>query len=77
MFDLKNVDVKSLRTDLVKNTTILVLARLLSFYLVENAGSTPDIMGAFDPKWVYGLVFTLLGFVFFHVVVNPTLSKME
>ena len=78
MLDLKNVDVKALRNDLIKNAVIIVFARLVRYYLLENHMSgVGDVSSALPTDFVYGLVFTLLGFVFFHVVVSPAVSQMQ
>lgn len=75
MFDTKNVDTKGLRMDLIKNTVIVIISRMLKFYLVDNAGGKADGSQLFNQDFVYSLVFLLLGFVFFHVVVNPALQN--
>jgi hypothetical protein len=75
MFDTKNVDTKGLRMDLIKNTVIVVVSRMLKFYLVDNAGGKADGAQLFNQDFVYSLVFLLLAFVFFHVVVNPSLQN--
>jgi len=75
MFDTKNVDTKGLRMDLIKNTVIVIISRMLKFYLVDNAGGKADSSQLFNQDFVYSLVFLLLGFVFFHVVVNPALQN--
>ncbi len=73
----KNVDVAALKTDLVKNAVIIVMSRLIRYYLLEHSsmGSMGSIGNALPTDFVYGLVFTLLSFVFFHLVVNPQLRK--
>ena len=81
MFDLKNVDVKALRNDLVKNAVIIVVARVIRFYLTETAlaGGASNVLSylSHDDSFTYPLVCTLLGFTFFHVVVSPSLSQMQ
>jgi len=74
--DFSNVDVKTLKIDLVKNATIIVVSRLLRYYLVEQPAGLGSMAQAFDTNFLYTLVFTLLAFVMFHLVVNPNLQKM-
>jgi hypothetical protein len=78
MFDLKNVDVKALRTDLIKNALILVVVRLLRYYVLENAGNGVGRFSSVMPNdFLYTLVFTLTGFVLFWVVVQPQVAKLQ
>jgi len=71
-----NVDVKALKTDLVKNAVIIIASRLIRYYLLEQHAGLGEMSQALPTDFVYGLVFTLLAFVLFHVVVNPQLQKM-
>lgn len=75
MFDTKNVDSKALKLDLVKNAVVVVVSRMLKFYFVDNANGKADSAQLFNQDFVYSLVFLLAAFVFFHVVVNPSLQK--
>ena len=60
-----------LKMDLVKNATVVIMSRLLKFYLVDNVSGKGDVTQVFNQDFVYSLVFLLLAFVFFHVVVYP------
>lgn len=73
MFDSSKIDSKALKVDLVKNAVIVIVSRILKFYVVDNAGGKADPAQLFNQDFVYSLVFLLMGFVFFHVVVNPVL----
>jgi len=80
MFNLKNVDVKALRNDLIKNAVIIVVARVIRFYLTEaSLAGASNVMSVLshDDSFTYPLVCTLLGFTFFHVVVSPSLAQMQ
>lgn len=74
MFDLKKVDVKSLRQDLIKNAVVIILARLIKFYVIDrqgDIGSIGDFPSAFNQEFVYSAFFLLIGFAVFWVVVEP------
>lgn len=71
MFDLKKVDMKSLRMDLIKNALIVIVARLVKFYLVDTQGKGGDVTTVFNQDFIYSIVFLLLGFAVFWVVVEP------
>ena len=73
MFDSSKVDVKSMRTDLIKNAVVVLVSRILKFYVLENA-SGKSTAQLFDQDFVYSLVFLLLGFVAFWVVVQPAIG---
>lgn len=75
MFDSTKIDVKSLKFDLVKNAVVVIVARILKFYVVDNAGGKGDVSKVFDQDFVYSLVFLLLGFTVFWVVVNPVVNN--
>jgi hypothetical protein len=71
----KNVDVRSLRNDLVKNAMIIVVSRVLTYFVQQrNPVSGVDLSKLFDPEWTYSLVFTLVGFVLYHLLVNHYLN---
>ena len=73
--DSKNVDVRSLRNDLVKNAMIIVVSRVLTYFVQQrNPVSGIDLNKLFDPEWTYSLVFTLVGFVLYHLLVNHYLN---
>lgn len=73
MFDSSKVDTKSMRTDLVKNAVVVIVSRILKFYVLENATGKTDVQ-LFNQDFVYSLVFLLLGFVAFHVIVAPAMA---
>lgn len=75
MFDSSKVNVKDMRTDLVKNTVIVLVSRLLKFYVLENAGGKGDASQLFSQDFVYNLVFILLSLVCFYVVVQPAMVQ--
>ena len=60
MFSTKNTDRKALVNDLVKNACIMVAVHILT----NARGKKPY----FDEESLYGIIFTLLAFVFYHVV---------
>jgi len=60
MLSGKNTDRKALINDLVKNSAIMVAVHVLTN---TRAGKK-----LFDEESVYGIVYTLLAFVFYHVV---------
>jgi hypothetical protein len=61
MLSTKNTDRKALVNDLVKNASIMIAVHVLTN---TRAGKK-----LFDEESLYGILFTLLAFVFFHVVV--------
>jgi hypothetical protein len=73
MFDSSKVNVKDMRTDLIKNAVVVLVSRVLKFYVLENASGKGDAQ-LFNQDFVYSLVFLLLGFVAFHVVVQPAIG---
>ena len=60
MLSTKNTDRKALVNDLVKNACIMVVVHVLTN---TRAGKK-----LFDEESLYGILFTLLAFVFYHVV---------
>jgi hypothetical protein len=60
MFSTKNTDRKALVNDLVKNACIMVAVHILTNTRAKKA--------YFDEESLYGIIFTLLAFVFYHVV---------
>jgi hypothetical protein len=60
MLSTKNTDRKALVNDLVKNACIMVVVHVLT----NTRGKKP----LFDEESLYGILFTLLAFVFYHVV---------
>jgi hypothetical protein len=73
MLDNSKVDVKGMRTDLVKNAVVVIVSRVLKYYVLENASGKMDAQ-LFNQDFVYSLVFLLLGFVAFYVVVQPAIG---
>ena len=73
--DFKNVDVKALKTDLVKNATIMIVSQVLRFYLASNSEqsqkSLMSILTDNNNDFTYHVILTLLAFVVYHVVVVP------
>ena len=61
MLSTKNTDRKALVNDLVKNASIMIAVHVLTN---TRAGKK-----LFDEESLYGILFTLLAFVFYHVVV--------
>lgn len=60
MLSTKNTNRKALINDLVKNATIL-----LAVHILTNTRSGKKL---FDEESLYNILFTLLAFVFYHVV---------
>jgi len=75
MFDSSKVNTKDMRTDLVKNAVVVIVSRLLKFYVLDNASGKADQSQLFNQDFVYSLVFLLLGFVAFYVVVQPAMGQ--
>jgi hypothetical protein len=73
MFDSSKVNTKDMRTDLVKNAVVVIVSRILKFYVLENASGKTDVQ-LFNQDFVYSLVFLLLGFVAFYVIVQPAMA---
>ena len=69
MFDTKKINMVALKTDLVKNATVVVVSRLLKYMLVDNRKGE-----LFNQEFVYSLVFLLLGFVAYHVAVTTNVD---
>ncbi len=65
----KNTDRKALINDLVKNATIMVAVHVLTN---TRAGKK-----LFDEESLYGILFTLLGFVLYHVVVVNIVEPLK
>ncbi len=60
MLSTKNTDRKALVNDLVKNACIMIAVHVLT--------NTKQNKKLFDEESLYGILFTLLAFVFYHVV---------
>ena len=76
MFDAKSVDMAAMKHDLLKNIVVVIVARVLKFYLVEDGrGDLVSILTSQD--FLMGLAFVLLGFAVFHGVVNPAAKKAK
>jgi len=60
MFSTQNTNKKALINDLTKNACIL-----LSVHIVANSYAGKKL---FDQDFLYSVMFTLLAFVFYHVV---------
>ena len=73
MFDSSKVNTKDMRTDLIKNAVVVIVSRLLKFYVLDNASGKGEQV--FNQDFVYSLVFLLLGFVAFYVVVQPAMGQ--
>ena len=71
MFELKNVDMKSLRMDLIKNSLIVIVARLIKFYVVDTQGKGGDVTTVFNQDFIYSTVFLLLAFGVFWMIFEP------
>ncbi len=76
MFDLKKVDMKSLRSDVLKIFTMLVVARLIKFWVVDTRGKGGDVFPVFDQDFIYSTAFTLIGFAAFWVLVEPFVREV-
>ena len=72
MFDLTKVDMKSLKIDLIKNALVVIVARLIKFYVVDTQGKGGDVSVVFNQDFIYSTVFLLLGFVVYWVVFEPS-----
>lgn len=76
MFDFKNVDMVALKTDLLKNVVVIIVARVLKFYLSE--GGQGDLLAVLtSQEFIYSMVFVLVGFTAFHVLAHPTAKKAK
>lgn len=60
MFSTKNINRKALINDIVKIATVLITTHVLTHV---RAGKK-----LFDEESLYSVLFTLLGYVFYHVV---------
>lgn len=76
MFDLKKVDMKSLKSDLTKFAIMLVVARLIKFWVVDTQGRGGDVTIAFSQDFLYSSVFTLVGFAVFWLVIEPNMRDL-
>jgi hypothetical protein len=69
MLSGKNTDRKALINDLVKNASIMV-----ALHVLTNTKSGKKL---FDEENMYAILFTLLGFVFYHVVVVNIVEPLK
>jgi hypothetical protein len=76
MLDMKKVDTKSMRMDLIKNAVIVIVARLVKFYVIDTQGKGGDVMTVFNQEFVYSVVFLLLGFAVFWLAVEPLAREL-
>jgi len=74
MLDFKNVDMSALKTDLLKNLLVIVVARVLKFYLMD--GGSGDLVGVLtSQEFLYSTGFVLLGLAVFWVLVQPVAKE--
>jgi hypothetical protein len=60
MLSTKNTEKKALINDLNKNACIIIVV-----HIIANTYAGKKL---FDQEFLYSLIFTLLGFVFYHIV---------
>ena len=74
MLEMGKIDIKSMKIDVVKNATAIIVLRLLQYYMRENNGSDNSENSIFTEKYIYDLVFLLMGFVVYNIVFAPIIN---